>query len=107
MIVTRKALQRRTFLRGIGATLALPFLDAMVPAFSRAAATAPARRLGFYYIPNGAVMDQWTPAAQGAGFEITPILKPLAPFRDQLTVLTGLGHKNADNYGDGNGDHSR
>ncbi len=79
----------------------------MVPAFSRAAATDPARRLGFFYIPNGAVMDHWTPAAEGAGFEMTTILKPLDPFRNQLTVLTGLGHHNADNFGDGNGDHSR
>ena len=98
MIVTRKALQRRTFLRGVGATLALPFLDAMVPAFSNAAAAAPARRLGFYYIPNGAVMDHWTPSAEGTGFEMTTILKPLAPFRNQLTILTGLGHRNADRF---------
>jgi hypothetical protein len=107
MIVTRKSLERRTFLRGIGVTLALPFLDAMVPAFSNAAASAPLRRLGFYYIPNGAIMDHWTPAADGAAFEMTPILEPLSAHRDQLTILTGLGHRNADNYGDGNGDHSR
>jgi hypothetical protein len=107
MILTRKSLARRTFLRGIGVTLALPFLDAMVPALSKAAASAPARRLGFYYIPNGAVMDHWTPAADGTAFEITPILEPLSAHRDQLTILTGLGHRNADNYGDGNGDHSR
>ena len=107
MIVTRKSLERRTFLRGIGVTLALPFLDAMVPAFSKAAASAPVRRLGFYYIPNGAIMDHWTPAADGTAFEMTPILEPLAAHRDQLTILTGLGHRNADNFGDGNGDHSR
>ena len=106
MIVTKKALPRRTFLRGAGAVLALPFLDAMVPALSRAA-TAPPRRLGLFYIPNGAVMDQWTPAAEGADFEMTPILKPLTPFRKQLTVVTGLGQQNAYNFGDGNGDHSR
>jgi hypothetical protein len=107
MIVTRKSLERRTFLRGIGVTLALPFLDAMVPAFSKAAASAPVRRLGFFYIPNGAIMDHWTPAAAGPAFEMTPILEPLSAHRDQLTILTGLGHHNADNFGDGNGDHSR
>src|SRR5580704_216138 len=107
MIVTKKALDRRTFLRGVGATLALPLLDAMVPALSAAGTTAPARRLGFFYIPNGAVMDKWTPAVAGKEFAWSPILNPLAPVRDQVTIFSGLGHRNADSFGDGNGDHSR
>lgn len=109
MIITKKALHRRTFLRGVGATLALPLLDAMAPALSAAGkSTAPAaRRLGFFYIPNGAVMDKWTPAAAGSDFQLSPILSPLAPLRNQITIFSGLGHRNADSFGDGNGDHSR
>jgi len=109
MIITKMALPRRTFLRGVGAALALPLLDAMVPAFApivQSAANAP-RRLGFFYIPNGAIMDSWTPAALGAGFEFTPILQPLSAYRNNLLVLTGLSQKAADSIGDGNGDHSR
>jgi hypothetical protein len=98
MIITKKHLRRRTFLRGMGATLALPLLDAMVPARTLLARTAanPASRLGFVYLPHGAIMDKWTPAAEGAGFEFTPILKALEPFRDQLDVVSGLGHRAAD-----------
>ncbi len=107
MIVTRKSIARRSFLRGAGAAIALPFLDAMVPALSRAETLTRTRRLGFWYIPNGAIMDRWTPAKVGADFEMTPILNALTPFRDKLTILTGLGHNNAYNFGDGNGDHSR
>jgi hypothetical protein len=108
MIVKKIALPRRTFLRGMGVSLALPFLDAMVPALSKAATVAaPARRLGFFYIPNGAVMDKWTSAAEGAGFEFSPILKALEPFRDRITIVSGLGQANAESQGDGNGDHSR
>ena len=109
MIITKKALPRRTFLRGIGATMALPLLDAMVPAASALAQTAagPARRLGFVYIPNGVIQDQWVPAATGRGFDFSPILSPLAPFRDQTLVLSGLAHRQADSFGDGNGDHPR
>src|SRR5688572_20767211 len=98
MFITKKHLPRRTFLRGMGVTLALPLLDSMVPArtlFAQTAAKA-APRLGFVYIPHGAIMDKWTPAAEGAGFEFTPILKPLEPFRDRLNVVSGLGHKAAD-----------
>ena len=90
MIITKHALPRRTFLRGVGATLALPFLDAMVPALKGAEVTTPVRRLGVVYVPNGMSMPYWTPATQGAGFELTPILQPLAPFRDQMLVLTNL-----------------
>ena len=80
MFITKMSLPRRTFLRGLGATLALPLLDAMVPALSALAATAakPARRLGFVYVPNGVIQDQWVPATVGAGFELSPTLSPLA-----------------------------
>ena len=92
MIVTRRSLPRRTFLRGAGAALALPLLDAMVPALTMAAQTAarPVRRLGFVYIPHGVIMAQWTPAIAGADFEFTPILKPLESFRDSLVVVSNL-----------------
>jgi len=98
MFITRKRLPRRTFLRGVGATLALPLLDAMVPARTLLAKTAgsPASRLGFVYLPHGANMDKWTPAAEGTGFEFSPILKPLEPFRRHLDVVSGLGHRAAD-----------
>jgi len=109
MIVKKLSLPRRTFLRGVGAAVALPLLDAMVPALSAVTRTAasPVRRLGFVYIPNGAVMQQWTPAEVGSGFELSPILQPLAPYRDQLTVVSGLAHGQAEPLGDGNGEHSR
>ncbi len=106
MIITKRALPRRTFLRGIGATVALPFLDAMVPALS-ARAVRPATRLGFVYIPNGTIQELWVPATAGKRFELSPILSPLAPVRDRITVLSGLAHRQADNFGDGNGDHAR
>ena len=109
MIITKKALPRRTFLRGLGTTLALPLLDAMVPAFAATRNTAgkPACRMGFVYVPNGIIMDRFTPATEGAGFELTPILKPLAPFRDRFLVLSGLAHINGRPLGDGPGDHAR
>jgi hypothetical protein len=98
MFVTKKHLPRRTFLRGMGVTLALPLLDSMVPAQTILKKTAanPTPRLGFVYVPHGAIMDQWTPAADGADFEFTRILKPLEPFRDRLNIVTGLGHRAAD-----------
>ena len=109
MMIRKLSLPRRTFLRGLGATVALPLLDAMVPALTAEARTAarPVRRLGFIYIPNGAVMQQWTPAETGPGYALSPILQPLAPFRDQLTVVSGLAHGQAEPLGDGNGEHSR
>ena len=109
MIVTKKSLARRTFLRGMGVTLALPLLDAMVPALSAQIKTAarPVRRLGFIYIPNGTIQDMWVPKTAGAGFELSPILSPLAPLRDQIVVMSGLAHMEADSRGDGNGDHAR
>jgi hypothetical protein len=98
MYVTKKHLPRRTFLRGMGVGLALPLLDAMVPARTLLAQTAAKTlpRLGFVYVPHGAIMDKWTPAAVGAGFEFTPILKPLEAFRDHFNVVSGLGHRAAD-----------
>lgn len=104
--ITKRSLQRRTFLRGIGTTLALPFLDAMVPALS-AKPTKSIPRLGFVYVSNGIIQDQWNPAAVGTAFELSPILKPLAPLKDQINVLSGLAHLQADTLGDGNGDHPR
>src|SRR5436853_5948769 len=98
MFISKKHLARRTFLRGMGATLALPLLDAMVPARTLLAKTAasPASRLGFVYLPHGAIMDRWTPAQEGANFEFSPILKPLEPFREYIDVVSGLGHRAAD-----------
>jgi hypothetical protein len=109
MFLTKMALPRRTFLRGIGATLALPLLDAMVPALAALAQT-PARRvprLGFIYTPNGVMQNLWTPAGEGAGFELSPILSPLAPLRDRVLVVSGLAHRQAESFGDGNADHHR
>ena len=108
MIVTRKAISRRTVLRGVGATVGLPLLDAMVPAFATAATTpSPARRLGVVYHPNGVIYDKWLPTGAGAGFEFSPTLAGLKPFRDQLIVVTGLFADEAEANGDGGGDHSR
>jgi hypothetical protein len=81
-------------LRGIGATMALPLLDAMVPAFANTAQRRP--RIGFLYVPHGAIMDRWTPDAVGKGFEFKPILKALEPYRDRLNIVSGLHHKAAD-----------
>src|SRR5215472_17205700 len=83
-----KSLSRRTVLRGIGATIALPFLDAMVPAAK--AAARPANRFLTFYVPNGMAMEYWSPKGEGTAFELSPILEPLAPFRNQMLVLSGL-----------------
>ncbi len=106
MIITKKHLDRRTFLRGIGTTLALPLLDSMLPAATKAAGRAPVR-LGFVYVPNGIIMNRWTPAAEGTGFEFAPTMKALEPFREQLVVLSGLAQVNGRALGDGAGDHAR
>ena len=103
--LTRRSLSRRTLLRGIGAAVALPLLDSMAPALS--AAPAPVKRVAFLYTPNGIIMKDWTPAAEGAAFEFTPTLKPVERFRDQILVLTGLEHHNGEALGDGAGDHAR
>jgi len=100
-----RPISRRTLLRGFGAAIALPTLDAMLPAF--AAATKSARRLVYIYVPNGVVMKQWTPVAEGAGYEMPRILQPLRPYRDDLLVLSGLTHNTGRPLGDGDGDHAR
>ena len=89
----------------MGAAVALPLLDSMAPALK--AAPPPVRRVAFLYTPNGIIMKDWTPTTEGAGFEFTPTLKPLEPFRDRVLVLTGLQHHNGESLGDGAGDHAR
>ena len=109
MIITKTSLPRRTFLRGLGATLALPMLDAMVPALSAMARSAGVpRRLGFVYIPNGVNVEKWTPAGAVTGpLQLSPTLSPIERFRDKLVVLTHLDSRPADAQGDGSGDHAR
>jgi hypothetical protein len=105
MVIFKRALPRRMFLRGVGAALALPWLDAMMPALSAQRRSVP--RFGFVYIANGVIQNQWNPATTGAGFELTPILQPFAKVRDHINVLSGLSHLQADTFGDGTGDHPR
>ena len=106
-------LSRRTVLRGLGATLALPFLDAMVPAFAKpaaAAAKAPTR-MAFVYVPNGVVMNRWTPMSNGPAAPLPAtlphILEPVAPYRQDISILSGLTHNGGRALGDGAGDHAR
>jgi hypothetical protein len=101
MFLTRKHLSRRAVLRGAGASIALPLLDAMIPAHTALAntAAAPRARLGFAYFPHGAVQQFWTPKTTGRDFEFSHILKPLEPLRDHVTVVTGLRNKGAENSG--------
>src|SRR5437867_12030805 len=100
MMVFKKSIPRRTFLRGAGAALALPMLDCMFPAFASAAQTASrkATRLSVFHVPNGIIMDKWTPATEGNGFGLTPILQPLADFKDRMLILSGLGNNEAHKY---------
>jgi len=105
MMITKMSLPRRTFLRGVGATLALPFLDAMVPALGAAARAT--RRIGFVYFPNGVNVEHWTPPTTGAGFQLSQTLAPLEPLRKHITVISGLDNIPADGLGDGAGDHPR
>ena len=111
MIISKNHLPRRTFLRGMGVAVALPFLDSMVPAQTPLAKTAanPRIRLGYCYIPHGAVMANWTPAAEGPIVEFSRTLMPLQPFRDQVVVVSNLAHKLAgpQGPGDSGGDHGR
>ena len=107
MFVTKKSISRRTVLRGAGSALALPLLDAMVPALAPAASANPVKRFGVVYHPNGVIYDQWLPKGEGSQFELSPTLKGLEPFKDKLTVVTGLFSDPAEALGDGNGDHSR
>src|SRR5205814_2072379 len=110
-----RAMPRRTFLRGLGATMALPLLDSMAPAASVSAASAPPIRLGYVYTPNGIVgaCDKsprpfmWTPKASGANFEFSPTMKVLEPFRDEINVFSGLAQVTGRALGDGPGDHAR
>ena len=103
--VTKKALSRRAVLQAAGATVGLPFMEAMAPALS--AAPKPTPRLGFIYVANGTIQDQWKPSTPGSAYEMPPILKPLTPLRQYVNVLTGLSHLQADTFGDGTGDHPR
>jgi hypothetical protein len=99
--ITKAHLSRRTFLHGVGVTMALPLLESMIPAATLLGQTVakPHTRFGAIYFPHGAIMPQWTPAAEGAGFELTPILQPLKPFYNQINVISDLRHANA--YGSG------
>jgi hypothetical protein len=105
MVITKMALPRRTFLRGMGAAIALPFLDSMVPALRAAAPTA--KRLGFFYVPNGMYLPNFHPTATGKGFEYTPVLKSLEPFRDQVTIVSGLSNLGVVSPNEGGGVHTR
>ena len=104
-MVTKKHLSRRTFLHGVGATIALPYLDAMTPAFASAA--KPVTRAAFVYTANGIIMKDWTPTETGNNFDLSKTLSPLRSFQDQTVVISGLDHKNGEALGDGPGDHAR
>ena len=97
MFITKKHLDRRTVLRGMGAAIGLPLLDAMIPARTALAQTAaaPKPHLGFIYFPHGAVMDKWTPSASGKDFDFPQIIKPLEPHRKYVTIVSGLENKPA------------
>ena len=105
MIITKVVLPRRTFLRGVGASLALPFLDAMAPAMAAVPKGQP--RFSAVYVGNGANMFDWTPSTQGANFDFSPILQPLETFRDRTVVFTGLDNYPATDQGDTGGQHPR
>src|ERR1700687_3009848 len=108
--VTKKYLSRRTVLRGMGVSLALPLLDSMVPAQTPLAQTAATSksRLSCIYVPHGATMDKWTPAAQGNAFQFTEMLQPLEKFRDRVSVVSNLAHPAAGGVGsDAGADHAR
>ncbi|HEY7388027.1 MAG TPA: DUF1552 domain-containing protein [Bryobacteraceae bacterium] len=110
-LITKKHLSRRTFLRGVGVTLSLPLLDSMLPAQTPLAKTAakPQIRLALCFIPHGAVINNWTPIGEGSDFDLSRTLMPLAPYKDQLVVISNLAHKNAApaGPGDNGGDHTR
>jgi hypothetical protein len=109
MIVSKMSLPRRTFLRGMGVTVALPFLDAMAPALSALAKTAaaPKTRLGFIYVANGVTMPHWRPNGTATNFELSPILSPLAPVRDQMVLVSGLANSAANVKEVSGGPHTR
>lgn len=108
MLIFNKSLPRRTFLRGVGASLALPFLDAMVPVFGATALAQRPTRLAFVSVPNGIMMDKWTPATEGTGFAYTPVLQPLEKFRDRILILSGLDQNETEKLeGEVGGGHPR
>ena len=109
MIITKKALSRRTFLRGAGTVLALPALESMVPALSNAQdSIKPAQRLFVGYVPNGVIMDKWTPKTTGMNFELPETLKPLSKYKEKISILSGLAlHPAMPQPGEGTGDHVR
>src|SRR6185503_19129964 len=95
MFITRMSLPRRTFLKGLGAAVALPLLDAMIPAAtaqSRTVAAMPVRRFAAAYVPNGIIMDRFTPRTAGVDFDFSPILKPFEPFRERVVIVSGLSN---------------
>src|SRR6476646_1507311 len=100
-------MSRRTLLRGLGAAVAIPWLDAMSPAFARSTPAPFPTRLGFIDVPNGKNMDDWTPKAEGAEYELPSILQPLKDLKDDFSILTGLTADKARAHGDGGGDHAR
>lgn len=109
-MIARKHLARRSFLRGMGVTIALPFLDAMKPAFAASARIAGARpplRMAFCYVPNGIIMPDWTPASVGGAFDLPRILQPLAAHKEHFSILSGLAQHEGFALGDGPGDHAR
>jgi len=109
MFITKKHLPRRTFLRGVGVAMALPFLDSMVQAQTPLLKTAanPVRRLGFVYVPHGMIMGQFTPVQEGYGFKTTRILTPLDGVMDKVVIVSGTAHHQAEPQGDGHADHGR
>lgn len=107
MMLTRRALPRRSFLKGMGTAVALPFLDAMVPAFAKAQAAAPPVRMAFVYVPNGIDMRHWNPEYEGALGELPRTLAPLEPFKSEITLLGNLTHNTGRALLDGAGDHGR
>ena len=106
MMITRKTMPRRTLLRGMGASIALPLMEAMITS-AKAEEMAVRKRLQVIYTPNGMVMENWTPATTGKDYGLSPILKPLEPYREKFAVFTGLSHVQAEALGDGAGDHGR
>ena len=105
MTIMKKALARRTFLRGLGTVMALPLLDSMIPAF--ASSSKSPIRLGFVYVPNGIIPKDWLPTSEGTAFDFMPTMKPLEPFREKLLVVSNLAQINGRALGDGAGDHAR
>jgi len=107
IMLTRKPLDRRTVLRGLGTTLALPLLEVMLPNTRAAEIAARPQRLGVFYTPNGMIMRSFTPEKAGRDFAMSPTLQPLEPFRNQVTIISGLAHYQASALGDGPGSHGR